>query len=195
MFMQVFPGAAVWSFLSNLIIVLLTGRSYSSIARRSVSIESDSIGMWQDIFIGISFISTVVNACILAFPSNALQKYYGFESKLTVLAISVLGEHIMIAFKFMLELLIPDTPTTVEKKIRDEEYLRNLINEKQILKLQQKLVKKKEDHKEMLIKTKVTAETAANFNMVRRQSEIGINLNADRKNSDHKAQKPDSSNR
>lgn len=50
MFMSVFPGAAVYGFLANIVIVVLTAKAYSSIARRSLSIEQETIGVWKEIF-------------------------------------------------------------------------------------------------------------------------------------------------
>jgi len=62
----------MWAFIANAVIVIMTAKSYSMIARRSVSVEAESIGVWKEIFIAMSFISTVVNASIQAFPSSAL---------------------------------------------------------------------------------------------------------------------------
>lgn len=174
MFLQVFPGAAVWAFIANAVIVIMTAKSYSMIARRSVSVEAESIGVWKEIFIAMSFISTVVNASIQAFPSSALSQFYGVESKFAGLGIVVLAEHILIIFKYLLTQLISDTPNSVEKRVKNEEYLRDQIVDKQIGKLSQKLEKKKLKQKKERLEAKLHAEVAAKFNSAaqlgRRQS-------------------------
>jgi hypothetical protein len=134
MFMSVFPAAAVWGFIANVVIVILTAKSYSKIARRSLSIEQESIGVWNKIFMSLSFISTIVNAMIIAFTSKAMSKIYGFDDKVQALGIVILGEHIIIIFKYLISELIPDIPSRISKRTQNEKFLernaKKLINEK-----------------------------------------------------------------
>ena len=125
MFMSVFPGAAVWGFLANVVIVMLTANAYSKIARRSLSIEQESIGVWKDIFMALSFISTIVNAMIIAFTSKAMSTIYGIDDKVKSLGIVILGEHIIIIFKYLISELIADIPKRITKRTKNEKYLEN----------------------------------------------------------------------
>jgi hypothetical protein len=108
MFMSVFPAASTWGFLANVVIVGLTAASYTKIARRSLSAQQESLGVWIDIFMTISFISTVVNAMIVAYTSNALESFYKISDRSQVLLIAVFAEHIIIISKYLIDKLVPE---------------------------------------------------------------------------------------
>ena len=123
MFMSVFPAAATYGFISNVLIILLTAKAYAKISRRSLSIEQESIGVWKDIFMALSFISTIVNAMIIAFTSTAMKNIYGVDNSAKSLGIVILGEHIIIIFKYLISELIPDIPSRIRKRTKNEKYL------------------------------------------------------------------------
>lgn len=91
-----------------------------------------------------------------------------------------MAEHILIIFKYLLTQLISDTPNSVLKRVKNEEYLRNQIMDKQISKLSQKLEKKKLKQKKERLEAKLHAEVAAKFNAAgdlgRRPSAFGFEL-------------------
>jgi len=136
MFMCVFPAAAVWGFIANVIMIILTEKAYSKIARRSLSREMENIGVWNDVFMLISFISTVINAMFVAFTSQSMnpKESYGTnlqkaERRLAVFIIVVLAEHSIIMFKYFLARVIPDIPTKIEKRRKNAIFLEQKAKE------------------------------------------------------------------
>lgn len=121
MFMPVFPLAATFAFLANTVMIQLTAKSYSTIARRSLSMEMETIGVWNDIFFVMTFLSSVVNAMFVAFTSTSMQIY--FDSKITIIIVVLLAEHFIIMVKFALGKLIPDIPGSIRKRRQNANYL------------------------------------------------------------------------
>lgn len=121
MFMPVFPLAALWGFLANTVMIQLTAKFYSTIARRSLSMEMESIGVWNDIFLAMSFLSTVVNAMFVAFTSSSIQRW--FDSKVTILIVVLFAEHFIIMIKFLIGKLIPDIPVKIRQRRQNADYL------------------------------------------------------------------------
>jgi hypothetical protein len=73
----------------------------------------------------LSFISTIVNAMIIAFTSKAMSTIYGIDDKVKSLGIVILGEHIIIIFKYLISELIADIPKRITKRTKNEKYLEN----------------------------------------------------------------------
>jgi hypothetical protein len=141
MFMCVFPAAITWGFLANLVMIILTEQSYSKIARRSLSKEIESIGVWNDIFLVFSFISTVVNAMIVTFTSKSVTRdYFDNNRFLTFLGV-IAFEHFIIILKFLVSRIIPDIPKGVKKRRKNDQYLRRRAKEKEIARSRKKKVR------------------------------------------------------
>lgn len=139
MFMSVFPAASTWGFLANVVIVGLTAASYTKIARRSLSAQQESLGVWIDIFMTISFISTVVNAMIVAYTSNALESFYKISDKSQVLLIAVFAEHIIIISKYLIDKLVPEIQSEIRDKVSEEHYLKQQVAQLKIKEAQEKV--------------------------------------------------------
>ena len=146
MFMPLFPAAAFFGLISNVAITTLTARAYSNIAKRSLSREVESIGVWNDIFMIISFVSTVVNALIVAFTAtkmesilgdittrsrnSTLQSWFTANAKAYILVVVFLAEHSIIIFKYTLSKLIPDIPERIRVRKNHTEYFEQMAQER-----------------------------------------------------------------
>ena len=122
MFSGVFPAAATFGFLTNLVMIYLTELSYSTIAKRSLSEEIEGIGVWNDIFKATGLISIVVNAMILAFTATTLNTFYS-NNRASVFTAIFIGEHLLVGLLLLLAQLIPDVPRVVKYRIRNEKIL------------------------------------------------------------------------
>lgn len=129
MFMSIFPAAVTYGFLSNMMMIILTEKAYSTIARRSLSRPIESIGVWNKIIEVMCFISTIVNAMLNVYTSNHLKEEFGGNEMKTLLIV-IIAEHLIILFKFTLARLIPDVPFAIRMRLKNAKYLQNKAKEK-----------------------------------------------------------------
>ena len=114
MFMTVYPASSIFGFIGNNINIWLTTKTYANITRRSHSRQMENLGVWNDLFMIISFMSTIVNAGLLVFTSEEMFKLYAEEENdYRDFFIAVIAEHSVILLKFLLDRVIPDIPLWV----------------------------------------------------------------------------------
>ena len=158
MFMPLFPAAAFFGFLSNVVIIILTAKSYSSIAKRSLSRQIETIGVWNDIFAMMSFVSTIVNALIVAFTATSMQKvldnvtrnsqnsdikrWFDDNNRAAILVVVFLAEHSIIIFKYAITKLIADIPQRIQKRKNYAEYYEQMAGKRNAEKAKKGSVKK-----------------------------------------------------
>lgn len=129
MFMSIFPAAVTWGFIANLIMIILTEKAYSTIARRSLSIEMENIGTWNKIIEVMCFVSTFVNAMLNVYTSDSLR--IDLERLNTEpLFVVIIIEHSIILLKYLLGTVIPDVPGAILKRLKNAKYLENMAKEK-----------------------------------------------------------------
>ncbi|CAD5118244.1 DgyrCDS6968 [Dimorphilus gyrociliatus] len=87
--------------------------------RRPISTIAQDIGMWYGILYVLNVIGVISNACLIAFTSHWGRSFDETYKKLLI----VIGfEHIVFFVKFVIDLLIPDTPAWVCLRRRKEKY-------------------------------------------------------------------------
>lgn len=129
MFMSVFPAAVTWGFIANLVMVILTEKAYSTIARRSLSVELETIGVWNQIIEVMCFTSTFVNAMLNVYTSNSLTLDLSTASY-DPLFFVICVEHFIIGLKFLLGRVIPDFPYAIFRRLENAKQLEIRAKEK-----------------------------------------------------------------
>lgn len=115
MFMTLYPLSSLIGFIGNNINIWLTTRTYAYITKRSISQQVSGLGVWNELFVIISFMSTIVNAALLVFTSNETHKLYSDnENDFRDFFIAVAAEHAIILLKFLLDKMIDDFPLWVK---------------------------------------------------------------------------------
>lgn len=82
----------------------------------------ESIGIWNDILRIMTIISTVVNACFMAFTSQYLTKSITGD-QLTTFMLVVLVEHLVFVLKTLLSKVIKDVPDWVTNRVLYSKFL------------------------------------------------------------------------
>ena len=122
MFLAFFPLGALVAFISNLIMVSLTAKSYGTIIRRSASHHIHSIGVWKKIFSVLGYIGVVFNVVILLYPGGGLQGFLDSGNQRREAVYILVAEHLLLAMKFVLSKMIPSVPRWVKVKMKRAEH-------------------------------------------------------------------------
>lgn len=138
LFLPFFPLGAFVAFISNIIILILTAKSYESIIRRSASKHMTNIGIWKTIFMALGYLGVMYNAATIIYPGGGLAEFLRFDdegtgSKERDVVTVLVAEHIILILKFLLSLIISVSPKWVHVKIQQERY-----KEKKFLKEEKK---------------------------------------------------------
>ena len=99
---------------SNMVIIFLSERLYSTITKRSVSDQVGTIGVWNEVFEMIGFASIVGSALISTYTTPSLDRYLNNHKSLALLAILLIDQFIL-ALKYIISKLAPEIPRPVRK--------------------------------------------------------------------------------
>ena len=136
-FATAFPFAPLFSFLTNLLEILIKMQHISQFGRRNFAAGTDGIGSWMSIMSFVSFIAIPINVLILLFCRFPYQQQQGIAQDLdnlefkeesplvqflkrrdpdywnraNIILICILMEHLVIFIKVIIAGIIPDVPS------------------------------------------------------------------------------------
>ncbi|CAL8263405.1 unnamed protein product [Merluccius merluccius] len=123
LFSCVYPLTAVLLLLNNLTEIRSDAYKMCKLFKKPFSAPVAGMGVWQTAFEVLSFVSVISN-CWLLLLSPRLQEL-GQENGITgtnALLVAVLLEHLLILFKMLLAILIPDEPDWIRVKREQNEF-------------------------------------------------------------------------
>ena len=142
-----FPAAAIIGLVINLFHINFLYFSFTDHLKRRPSVERGSIGVWNNIFIFMSFTSLVINIAILMFSSDGLEelldqtKSFDFNNPINVITALIIAEHIIFLVKFLITIFVADKPAWVKSYLYEQEYKKQLDDERSKKKMLKKLNK------------------------------------------------------
>ncbi|CAD7922377.1 unnamed protein product [Amoebophrya sp. A120] len=110
-FSVVLPILTMLALASNMIEYRIIAYRQLHVVQRVYPSGAESIGAWQSIFAAIATMAMIVNAGLGVF---AMKPFRDWETEHKLLAFLV-GEHILIFSKVLVEVAIPDLPAQVDK--------------------------------------------------------------------------------
>ncbi|ESN98940.1 hypothetical protein HELRODRAFT_162412 [Helobdella robusta] len=126
LFAASFPLAPLITVFFLIIDTRLDGKRLIKTNRRPVAFISQDIGRWFDILNFINIVGVAVNAFLIAFTSAWANKY-SLDTKLIIVLIF---ENVVYALKYMIAILIPDTPKSIKDAYRKDVFkLEKLISD------------------------------------------------------------------
>lgn len=121
LFSAVFPLAAVFALLNNVIEVRSDAFKLSRVCQRPFGQAAADIGTWQITFEVMSIIAVLTNVALMAL-SPEIQSLFPEMSTAKYILLFVIVEHIFLAFKAAIAILIPDLPKWMEVELAKEEF-------------------------------------------------------------------------
>lgn len=139
-FATAFPFAPLFSFLTNLLEIAIKMQHIAKYGRRNFAMGTSGIGSWNSIMAFISYGAIPINGLILLlcrFPDDTVgffqdmddlkeseesvmvqwlhKKNPNFWNRSNIILFGILMEHIAIAIKIVIAILIPDVPDKVKE--------------------------------------------------------------------------------
>ena len=140
-FAVAFPFAPLFSFVTNLLEIKIKLKIMEEYGRRNVAVCASGVGNWLQIIGFISFFAIPINLCVLLYARSPTTETVGafqdldeigideqsamvrwlttrdaeFWTRANILGLAIIVEHVIIAFKVVIALVIPDVPKSVEK--------------------------------------------------------------------------------
>lgn len=122
MFCARFPLAALTAFATNMVEIRFDAHKFL-ITRRPAPEMTRDIGVWFPIMQLISLMAVITNVTIIFLSTTPADEQTNYTSSLTHLfpsmgnagpiVAAVVMEHLLIALKWVLRVILPDTPTSV----------------------------------------------------------------------------------
>ncbi|XP_072377103.1 anoctamin-10 isoform X1 [Diabrotica undecimpunctata] len=121
LFSSVYPLAALWAYLNNLIEIRADAFKFCKVFQRPVCRRVKDIGAWQRSFEILSALSILTN-CGLLYLSQPLRQSIPTFSDVQWLLLFVVLEHLMLGIRFLLHIAISDKPEWVRVALAKENY-------------------------------------------------------------------------
>ncbi|XP_071496822.1 anoctamin-10-like [Diadema antillarum] len=121
LFSAVFPLAGIFALLNNVIEVRSDAFKLSRVCQRPFGQAVADIGTWQITFEIMSIIAVLTNVALMAL-SPEIQSLFPEMSTTKYILLFVVVEHIFLAFKAAIAILIPDLPKWMEVELAKEEF-------------------------------------------------------------------------
>jgi hypothetical protein len=135
----VFPLAPLIGLIFNLLDSYLLTVCSGQVNKRDNIIMLANAGVWTYIITQMTYIALVTNAALFAFVSQGFRELVDVSGDYKLLLMLVLSEHVILAIKILLTLLISDVPKWVSieikhRKTKKQMYLqseneRNILNQ------------------------------------------------------------------
>lgn len=120
LFSPYFIPVGFLSYFINLGAIAVTITFYSFITKRSVGRRCSSIGIWNRIFMYLSYVGVLYNTIIILVPGNNLIGLLDSEERERVVIMAFILENIIVFLKFMLNEAIPKIPRWIELRLKKE---------------------------------------------------------------------------
>lgn len=138
-FSLAFPAAPFWGIIICFLHFNLTFYSLGTQTQRPLCLERDSIGIWKHIFFVYSLIALAINAGLLLFTSKGVYLLLDFDTTSSydmyqVAVILAIAENIIFVLKYLVAVVIPDTPSWVHTELEARRVRRNIQEEKSRIK-------------------------------------------------------------
>ncbi|XP_064640001.1 anoctamin-10-like isoform X2 [Lineus longissimus] len=121
LFSSVFPSAAIWAFINNMMEIRTDALKMCKLFQRPFPQPAAGIGAWQLAFELMGVLAVITNCALLGLSpfAQALVPTVG-PVKLVLIIVAV--EHAVMFFKSTLDFLIPDVPKWVQIAVAKQEY-------------------------------------------------------------------------
>ncbi|KAG7397370.1 hypothetical protein PHYBOEH_000826 [Phytophthora boehmeriae] len=113
LFAAAYPLASLWSLCNNILEIRSDGFKLCVSFRRSNRTSTQGIGTWYYAFSALGYLSVMTNCAIFGLHSGFLSRLFPKMSFAGTLVVVAIMEHAMVGVKVCVEMLVPDTPTTV----------------------------------------------------------------------------------
>lgn len=130
MFIAAFPLATVMSFINNYVQMRVDAWKLCQLFRRPLPQSREDIGSWYHILEIMALVAVFVNAALVAFTSTVVDDFT-WNQRIWIFIGMSCGIFIM---KYLLSIVIPDTPREVEIQIERREFIvgklfKNIVDE------------------------------------------------------------------
>lgn len=138
-FSMAFPVAPLIGFFLNIFDLYFSYFSLTNHLRRKPAVEKNGIGIWNQIFELMSYLSLLINLGLLAVSDSGIKSLFqkihpGYFTDnynvLTLVIILVIAEHVIFGLKYLIDVCISDKPKWVQKEIEQRNNLAYLDDEK-----------------------------------------------------------------
>ncbi|GFR93884.1 anoctamin [Elysia marginata] len=127
-----FPLAALWALFNNFIEIRTDAFKFCKVFRRPFTQQANSIGAWQPAFEIIGLISVITNCALIGMDPGVKKLLPSELSPVNYVLIFVAAEHIVLAIKAGVAILVPDLPKWVSLQMAKQEYQAKLALRKQM---------------------------------------------------------------
>lgn len=133
LFAAAMPLAAAIALFNNIIEIRTDAAKLLLESQRPVYRVAEDIGSWQGILEVMAVISVLTNMLVLVVTSSTLKEWFGDPSDPVVrskaLWAAIFIEHSLLLIKYLISIMIPDTPAWVSKALANQKYQAELLED------------------------------------------------------------------
>jgi len=126
LFAASFPLAPFLAVLNNIVEIRTDAlKLITSMARPSYKGAKD-IGTWYNLLEIVGYVSVITNSFLIGFTFKSTGSVFtGGDTHFKALAFTMILEHVIILFKFLLAYIVPDVPGDIKKALSKQNYVRD----------------------------------------------------------------------
>ena len=129
LFSPYFIPAGFLSYFINLGVIAFTITFYGYMTKRSIGRRCSSIGIWNKIFLYLSYAGVLYNTIVILVPGNNLIGILDSSLREKVVISAFILENLIIFIKFMLGEAVPSVPHWVSLRMNKEKKAKKLYDE------------------------------------------------------------------
>ncbi|XP_055891535.1 anoctamin-10-like isoform X2 [Biomphalaria glabrata] len=133
LFSSAFPLAALWALINNFIEIRTDAFKLCRVFQRPFAESANNIGAWQQAFEVVGIISVITNCALIGMDPEVQKLLPSTLTPVNMVLIFVATEHIVLAIKASIALLIPDIPKSVSLQLAKQEYAAKMALKRQRL--------------------------------------------------------------
>ncbi len=129
LFSPYFVPACFLSYCINLGVIAFTVTFYGYITKRSISRRASDIGIWNKIFLHLSYVGVLYNTVIILMPGNNIIGILDNEEREKTIIWAFIMENVVLFIKLMLDEIIPPMPYWVSQRLKNEKKAKKMNEE------------------------------------------------------------------
>lgn len=130
LFSPYFIPVGFLAYFMNLGVIALTITFYGFITKRSIGRKCSNIGIWNRIFLYLSYLGVLYNTVVILVPGNNLIGLLDSSDSEREAIIAFLLENAILFLKFIIQEIIPNVPHWVNLRLKKERKSKKIYNEK-----------------------------------------------------------------
>jgi len=146
LFATSFPLAPIFAVLNNMFEIRTDAIKFMTGYNRPNYRGAQDIGTWYLILEVLGVVAVITNCLLIGFSYPTVSSLFPDRDPYRTLAVVIILEHILLATKYIIAVLIPDVPAKIRRDIAKQEWIKEYSYKKEMNRIKKLKLDKKENN-------------------------------------------------